>query len=803
MLSKFQKLKWPGKDNTDANKNNKTEVSSNTRAESNTPRANSDAPSAADINERLSSPKEKIRAAACLDLKDSGRLLDIAKNDSSADIRQLAARQFARLTAPDETTKSLIQDYAAAEDTRYLARLITALNGNAKIREYGITLFSTDEDYLKITVETRFHDTRQSVSEKIQSLEIVDQCFRQIKAKDKVVARTLKQKLTEQSEARAKNKSNQEEIEKITDEMQKLAHGAWSPTFTHRYELFAQKWKNLEFEITPSQQQLYETARTVAAKKAQDNLEAQKLFTDCESLIATLENASSGIATATIETLPECVAATQKETDVLFEQWQKLCSSNSAQLIDKSHQQRFNKARTTATSDLTDAKAILKACEHLQQQKDGATNQLKKQLKALQQLHSELTGKSNQPAYVAELPDLINTLKIRINNQESAAQELKLSIKKQLGSLKSAISANRWGPAKSIHERLARKIERLDGNDRKFYSEQLQRHEKKLKDLGDWKQFATEPKLEALCESMEKLPDVGLSPKDQADRIKELQNQWKSMGASPAQEKHWERFKTAADIAYAPCAEYFTKKRAEKKDKLSKRGEIIDMLQKYIDQSDWENPDAKLVEKTIRAAKTEWRNTRVFDRKAGAKLEERFTEVLAQLNEKLAPAYEAGVAEKTDLIAKVKTLAEGEVNQHSINQVKRLQAMWRVTSATRRNDDQKLWTEFNNACSEIYNAHRSIQQEQYAASVEHVTRGKQIIAELKSVRNTSVALDEKAVQQLQDEFNGLPEFPERDQKYFVQRFQSRGRRPGKTSAERNRISPGRRDTTPASQRCTV
>ena len=150
----------------------------------------------------------------------------------------------------------------------------------------------------------------------------------------------------------------------------------------------------------------------------------------------------------------------------------------------------------------------------------------------MQQLHSELTGKSNQPAYVAELPDLINTLKIRINNQESAAQELKLSIKKQLGSLKSAISANRWGPAKSIHERLARKIERLDGNDRKFYSEQLQRHEKKLKDLGDWKQFATEPKLEALCESMEKLPDVGLSPKDQADRIKELQNQWKSMGAS-------------------------------------------------------------------------------------------------------------------------------------------------------------------------------------------------------------------------------------------------------------------------------
>jgi len=135
-----------------------------------------------------------------------------------------------------------------------------------------------------------------------------------------------------------------------------------------------------------------------------------------------------------------------------------------------------------------------------------------------------------------------------------------------------------------------------------------------------------------------------------------------------------------------------------------------------------------------------------------------------------AGSYDAGAQEKTDLIDKVRALADGEVNQHCINQVKRLQGLWRRTGITRQKDDRKLWSEFNQHCSDIFSRHRGQQKEQYAASIQHVTRGKEIIRELKQMAAADSVADDKEFQKLQDEFQALPEFPERDSKYLFRDF---------------------------------
>ncbi len=770
MLSKLQNLKWPGKSKSDA-KNKSASAPAVTdnkgsQAGKHEPTDTSSIQPSAELLQRLKNPSEKIRTKACLELRDVDRLLEISKTDSSENIQLIAARQYARLQPADESIKTRISDYFAHAETKHLARLITAHHNDDKIRQHGLTLFDSDEDLLDIAIETRFHDTRQTVANKIKSLAIVDQCLRKIKSKDKIVARELKQRLTKHHDKIELHNSQQAEIKKITDEMQKLAEGAWSPTFSHRYELFANKWNGLDFEISEQQKSNYETQREIAHEKVSKNKSAQKNHDEAERIIQSLQTIPPSFMEASIEDLPVVANnCDQLQTDLLSN-WQNLTDAP----IDKQHQQQFTAAKTQAQKHITDAQKTLSVFDDLEKNQPTDLRRLTTQLKTLETLTNEVNKGTDKPLYTAGFPELVHSLQEKIKQQKQQTQELKASINKQFGSLNSAISANRWGPAKSIHERLSKKIDRLGSNDKKQYAEKLERLEKKLNDLGDWKEFATEPKLESLCELMEQVPALGLSPKDQADRIKDLQAQWKSMGANPAQEKHWPRFKAAADLAYEPCAKYFADKRAEKDARLSKRTEICDMLQTYIDKADWQTLDSKLVEKTIRTAKTEWRNTRVFDRKAGAKLEERFTAILATLNEKLEPAYEAGTLEKTGLIEKVKALGEGDVNQHCINQVKRLQSMWKRTGATRRADDQKLWTEFNDACSAIYNAHRGKQREQYAASVEHVTRARQIIAELKSVRNSAEAVDEKAIQQLQDEFEALPEFPEKDQKHLFRDF---------------------------------
>jgi len=242
------------------------------------------------------------------------------------------------------------------------------------------------------------------------------------------------------------------------------------------------------------------------------------------------------------------------------------------------------------------------------------------------------------------------------------------------------------------------------------------------------------------------------------------------MGASPALDKHWPRFKTAADIAYEPCAKYFAAQREVKNTKIKRRTDVCEMLESYLKKSDWQKADWKLVEKTLRTAKAEWRNTRVFDRKATAELDKRFTTIVDGLNEKLNPAYETGAQEKAELIEKVKSLAEGETNQHCINQVKRLQGLWRRTGITRQKDDKKLWAEFNQLCGDIFSRHRSQQKEQYAASIQHVTRGKAIIRELRELAKGTNIPDDKLLEELQEEFRSLPEFPEKDSKYLLRDF---------------------------------
>ncbi len=755
MLNKLQKLKWGNK-----KQEPETTTSPPPQQQSQTVTLNADI-------DLLKDPSEKKRLAACLNIKNTALLLETSRKDTSSKVKQTAARQYARHLPDGEDTKALITKYLGDNENRHLARLITALHNDAKIREFGLTQFSSDEDYSDIAIETRFHDTRDIVTQKLQSLEAVDTVWRSIKSKDKVVARKLKERLSEHQQNQQQKQEQQLEVSKLIDEMDKLANGVWSPNFANRYDLFASKWNAIEFAIDAEQKNNYETLRQQAFEKVESNRALAEQHAALETCIRELKSSEQSLLQSDVQSLPAHLEKSKAQLQKSKESWQQLNANAAA--IDETLEKDYVRTQKKLEQQLANAGAAHSAYASVQDTTGSNTAQLIQSQKQLKKAIEQTKAGKSQPQYAAELPNLLQNIESLVKKQTQADTELKNSIHKQFGSLNSAITTNKWGPAKSIHERLQKKIARLPAKDQTALSEKLQRLEKRLSDLGDWKQFATDPKLEALCEQMENLPALNLAPKDQADRIKELQTQWKAMGASPAQEKHWPRFKTAADTAFEPCAKYFANKRAEKESKLAARDEILQMLRDYSEKTDWENADWKLVEKTIRTAKTEWRKLRVFDRKATTDQEQKFTEVLVTLNEKLEPAYEEGNREKQDLIDKVKVLGEGEINQHCINQVKRLQSMWRRTGIVKRADDQRLWKEFNEACSEIYSTHRGHQREQYKASVEHVTRAREIIKELKQ-SGSNGTFDEKALQQLQDEFQSLPEFPEKEQKFLFRDF---------------------------------
>jgi hypothetical protein len=788
MLSKLKSLKWPGAKSTrdtsqtKSGAGNKTAKTPSSDGASKQNASKQTADSAADARAALNDTSDKKRLEAVNKIDDTDLLLSVSAQDKSEAVRNSAARQYARHLAAGDQAVKLLDGYLAKPEQKYLAIALTAHHKDAAVRTHGSAQLTDDGDLLAVATDTRFHDTREAVTQKLSSIDSIDKCWRALKSKDKAVAKTLKARLDRERETEQLRQTQAQTSQKIIDEMEKLATGTWSPNFTTRFELFEQQWQQLDFTPATADKDRYQAFRSVAADKVAANRERQQKHDACQAIIDEVAQLRDGLFESSLETLTEAYPPARqsfadcktrwRDADTSFtgftelqQPWEQACRSLDVQLQHAATTVTALTALQTADTEPSGDKET----DSAKNEKPDATK-LERAQKKLAALHDWFKQGGDKTAYADELPQLIAQLGKEATQRREQHNALQNAIGRQFASLNSALASKRWGPARSIHERLAAKISKLPAAEQQRHQEKLARLEVKLNELGDWKQFATEPKLLALCEQMENIPQQGLAPRDQADRIKALQQQWKSMGASPALEVHWPRFKAAADTAYEPCAKYFAAKRDEKNSKLKRRSDVCEMLEGYLDKSDWQNADWKLVEKTLRTAKAEWRNTRVFDRKASAELDERFTRIVDALNEKLEPAYDAGAQEKTDLIEKVKVLAEGDINQHCINQVKRLQGLWRRTGITRQKDDKKLWNEFNQLCSEIFARHRGQQKEHYAASIQHVTRAKEIIRDLKQFAKEDAAVDDKQLQTLQEEFQNLPEFPERDSKYLMRDF---------------------------------
>ena len=725
---------------------------------------NSNAPSSPPL---INDPVDKRRALAAATHNDASTLLTMAQSDSSEAVREACARRYASLIEDNEETRQTLAKLADNKKTKPLFLTIAAQSNESSLRKLCLDKSDSDNDLLIVAEKTKFHDTRLEAANRLKSHASVDRCWRNLKTKDKLVARELKLRLDQQREKTNLAESQTQQANKILDALDKIATSAWQPGTLNRLELYISQWKDLDFEPSPEQQQRYTALHATTEKKATSYRSVHELQKQRESAVQSLESIKQSLVKASTKDLPALLSEQNNLFKKNQEQWKAFEQANTEQ--DNLTQQHLELSNTIQ-SVLKNASLVSKA----QQLIDGDNSDsktLKIHLQGLEALKTdEKTDESNYE-FQTSVPRLIEALQTKIKQQSEADSELRQQIHRQLASLSSAVSAKRWGPAKSIHERLAKKIERLSGSEKTSYKEKLARLEVKVKELGDWKEFASEPKLVTLCEQMEKLPSQKLAPNDCANRIKELQTQWKSMGASPAQEKHWPRFKQASDTAYEPCGKYFAARREDRKNKLDKRKEICDLLERYESETDWTQPDWKMVEKTIRSAKREWKTHQVFDKKRGKSLDDRFTRILQSIDEKLAPVYDANAAEKTELIAKVVKLGEGEINQHCINQVKSLQSAWRLSGSCRQKDDRALWKEFSQVTNKVFDEYHGKRREQQAASVAHVKRAREIINTLSSIKKSSEPVDEKQLNELQEEYAALAEFPERDQKKLARDYQ--------------------------------
>jgi hypothetical protein len=359
---------------------------------------------------------------------------------------------------------------------------------------------------------------------------------------------------------------------------------------------------------------------------------------------------------------------------------------------------------------------------------------------------------------------------------KQAAEELALRqigglIRKALGALNEGGTGRAAGLRRAIEEKLP-SAPPLPA----YLANQLQRLDTKLNELKDWKSFSVTPKRLELMEEMEALVGSTLDPPTLAERIKGLQEEWRTLskGAGESLEADWQRFHEAAQKAYQPCREYFEAQALVRQENLQRREALLARLAAFEAAHNWEQPDWRMVIRALRESKQQWRQYSPVDRTPGKALQERFVALTASLQGRLDAEYARNVEQKHGLIERARQLLASEDSRTAIDAVKDLQQKWKAVGPVPREADHSLWEEFRQHCDAIFQKRQQEFAEYTAGLQTNKSNAINMCEELEKIAALSgpeLLQSARNLPDLRAAFEAAGEFPRGDARGLRGRFE--------------------------------
>lgn len=283
--------------------------------------------------------------------------------------------------------------------------------------------------------------------------------------------------------------------------------------------------------------------------------------------------------------------------------------------------------------------------------------------------------------------------------ERQAADQVGELIRKARAALNEGSTSRAAGMRRAIEEKLAAVTPLPDS-----LARPLQQLDKQLAELKDWKSFSVAPKRSELIAEMLLLPEASLEPLALAERIKSLQDEWRTLakGAGEDFEADWQRFQEAGHKAYEPCKAYFAAQALVREENLQRRDAVIARFAEFEAEQDWAQPDWRAVINALREMKQEWRRYSDVDAQAARKQQSKFSALCARLQERLDAEYARNRAQKESLIERARQLVSHEDGRQAIETIKGLQQQWRAVGPLPRELDQRLWEEFRQHSDAVF-----------------------------------------------------------------------------------------------------
>jgi hypothetical protein len=298
--------------------------------------------------------------------------------------------------------------------------------------------------------------------------------------------------------------------------------------------------------------------------------------------------------------------------------------------------------------------------------------------------------------------------------EAAALREVNALIGKAHAALREGATGRASGLRRALEEKLAALAAMPPA-----VSRQVQKLDTSLGELKAWKEHAVAPKRAELIQEMESLIGAALEPQALAGRIRQLQEDWKtvSKGVLSDSDADWQRFHQAAERAYQPCREHFEAQAKLRQTNAEKRKAILERLRVFEAAHSGDNVDWRAFVTVLREAPLEWRRHFPVERAVARELQKEFEVVIRRLQGRLEAWHASNAEAKQSLIRRAAGLVDLQDGREATEAVKRLQAQWKELGAAAPDQERVLWEEFRGHCDAVFHKRQQAHTD-YTASLQ-------------------------------------------------------------------------------------
>ncbi|EAT12004.1 DUF349 domain-containing protein [Bermanella marisrubri] len=694
----------------------------------------------------------EVRLGAIDQSLDQETLQSIASEDTDIRVRKTAISYIESL----DTLSTLYNQFAAEKETAQIIferiskhlpnetelsilkpELLTLIAGQSfdgNLAQAAIKSIGDEQQLFQLIQNSPSAKARHLAIENIHALSLLKSIERDFKGKDKTLVRLAKDKIQAQQDQDKYRAQIQNDIQHLLQQANQLAQQAFDPLFTGKLNLIKQEWEALPEDKQRYAKEYADALQQCEAILHQNEEEQAKLDEKAAQLKQaqnqvqrTLEVAHSTYAEAKAGRVPSLDALQQLTKDIN----EAIVLSNKNKLTGlKADLTDFYKPLLNLEQSLT----VQQKLDHTAPSSGGSeltVGDLKKDLKETQNQIKKINWPSEFPSPNSVQKRLDREAKLKEELQarkDKEANTLK-QIRKELASFETALDDGQAKQAEQHQKHLKSLFSQVDVQQHKNLYGQFKALQQTLFDLNDWKGFASAPKLEALCETMQQLADNPLDGKTQLEQIQLLQEEWKAVAkaSTQAQQKqHWPKFKQAKETAFVVCNEYFAQQAEHKQANKQARQEICLQLEQFFEQNDWIHSDFKAIVELIGKAKQEYKRFAPVEQSDHKPLQNRFYNAVKAIEKKVDEHYQNIADEKQTLIKQVSELLSHDDLNDAIEQCKEIQEQWKhIGNAGRK--ENTLWKAFRAECDKLFDRRKQANEQHKQAIQAEISEANALV----------------------------------------------------------------------------